>query len=371
MSVARLSVRAWGAILAAYLLAVLVAAGSWSLPGLVDLERLAYDLRLALAAEPAPQDPRIVLVTFDEWSVAQTRRRSPLDRKTLAAALARLDRLGPRAIGVDVLFDQPGVPTDDDRLAQTLASLRTPVFVADDSAGAGELLKPWQRDSLHSFLERFGGAARRGASAALFADSDGVVRRTAPAGRRTLADAMAQTLGAPVRREERAIDYRRPSGADEVFARLPILTLATAPDATLALYAPLVRGRAVLVGAELDNEDRHRTPLSLQTGRTTSGLEIQAASLATLLDGPSPNAAFTPLFWLLALAPPALGVLVGLLRLPAWARVLIVLGTTTAVALAAWAWELQPGVQTYGLPIVGPAAAWLFTGLVAGAASAA
>jgi adenylate cyclase len=361
-------------IAAGYALAVLLAAFSWSLPGLVDVERLAYDMRLALASQRVAQDPRIVLITFDEDTVAATRHRAPLDRGVLAAAVSRLDALSPRAIGVDILLDQPTNPTDDAALVAAFGALRTPFFVADDSAGGEGLLKPWQHDTLQDFIRRFGPGPgpRRSAAAALFADSDGVVRRGAPRTAFTLAEALAGTVGAPAGRGDVAIDYRRPADPDQpVFARLPILVLAQASPEALAAIRSSVAGRVVLIGAELDNEDRHRTPLSGQAGHPTAGIEIHAETLATLLDRRPPDPLFPILSWTLVIVAPLLGVAVGWLRLGAFWRVAIVVGTTTAVGAAAFAWELLPGVQTLGLPIFGPALGWLLMTLLAGAVSTA
>lgn len=372
LSAPRMTPRSIAALALGYVFAVLLAALSWSAPVLVDVERLAYDMRLALASRMVAQDPRIVLVTFDEDAVAATRRRSPLDRGVLAETIGRLDALGPKAIGVDILFDQPTNPTDDGALAAAFAGLRTPFFVADDSAGAAKLLKPWQRDSLAEFVRGFGPGPRRAAAAALFADSDGVVRRSAPKGAFTLAEALAQAAGARAGTGDVAIDYRRPADPDQpVFARLPILVLAKAAPEALAAVRPLIAGRVVLIGAELDNDDRHRTPLSSQSGQRAAGLEIHAEILATLLDQRPPDPLFPVAYWVLVLAAPLLGVLVGWLRLGAFWRVAIVVGTTTAVGAAAFAWELLPGVQTLGLPIFGPALSWLLMTLLAGAVSAA
>ena len=371
LSAPRMTPRSMVALVLGYGLAVLLAAFSWSLPGLVDVERLAYDMRLALASPAVAQDPRIVLVTFDEEAVAETRRRSPLDRAVLAAAVRNLDALSPKTIGVDILFDQPTNPADDAALATAFAGLRTPFFVADDSAGGARLLKPWQREVLADFVRGLG-HGRRSAAAALFADSDGVVRRSAPKGAFTLAEALAQAAGAGAGAGDVAIDYRRPADPGQpVFARLPILVVARASPEALAAMRPLVTGRVVLVGAELDNDDRHRTPLSSQSGLRAAGLEIHAEVLATLLDRRPPDPLFPVAYWVLVLAAPFLGVIVGWLRLRAVWRVAIVIGTTTAVGAAAFAWELAPGVQTLGLPILGAALSWLLMTLLAGALSAA
>ena len=82
---------------------------SWYLPITSSAERALYDARLYVEANQraVDQDPRVVMVVFDDQTLIKARKRSPLDRGMLAEALRNLDTLGPKAIGIDIRFDQP------------------------------------------------------------------------------------------------------------------------------------------------------------------------------------------------------------------------------------------------------------------------
>ncbi|HEX8449231.1 MAG TPA: CHASE2 domain-containing protein, partial [Allosphingosinicella sp.] len=88
-------------------LALLLARWSWHLPLAGDAERALYDIRFERSAGRVVQDDRSVLVTYDDQTLRGLQKRSPLDRRLLAEALAALDRMHPRAIGIDILLDQP------------------------------------------------------------------------------------------------------------------------------------------------------------------------------------------------------------------------------------------------------------------------
>ncbi|MET0270314.1 MAG: adenylate/guanylate cyclase domain-containing protein, partial [Sphingomonas sp.] len=68
-------------------LAVLFARGSWSIPLARDVERILYDVRAYASAPTVDQDDRITMVVFNDQTLIETGRRSPLDRVTLAKAL--------------------------------------------------------------------------------------------------------------------------------------------------------------------------------------------------------------------------------------------------------------------------------------------
>ena len=118
------------------LIAVLIARFSWTLPGddeaptpLTNAAELAlYDMRAWLAADLVDQDDRIVLVVYDDQALINLEKRSPLPRDALAEALRNLDAMGPKAIGIDILFDQP--QAEDLDLVETLRAMQTPTSVA-------------------------------------------------------------------------------------------------------------------------------------------------------------------------------------------------------------------------------------------------
>ena len=132
---------------------------SWSLPIAASAERAFYDARVYVEANQraVDQDPRVVMVVFDDQTLIKARKRSPLDRGILAEALRNIDKLGPKAIGIDILFDQP--QDEDDELVATLRAMKTPVSVgyANLATNAGEI-EYEQQQFLEGFLARLEGS---------------------------------------------------------------------------------------------------------------------------------------------------------------------------------------------------------------------
>ncbi len=106
------------------LVAVLIARFSWQMPLVDAAERALYDARATLMAPHVEQDKRITLVTYNDETLFNTGIRSPLDRTLLANALANLDQMGAKAIGIDIAFDSPR--PDDDALKAQLRAMKTP-----------------------------------------------------------------------------------------------------------------------------------------------------------------------------------------------------------------------------------------------------
>src|SRR5262245_54173567 len=76
-------------------------------PATSDAEQALYDWRSYSNATSVEPDERILLVVYNDQTLIKVRKRSPLDRGLLAQALRNLDGLGAKAIGIDILFDQP------------------------------------------------------------------------------------------------------------------------------------------------------------------------------------------------------------------------------------------------------------------------
>ena len=49
----------------------------------------------------------MVAVVFTDEALFELQKRSPLPRDVIASALRSLDAMNPKAIGIDILFDQP------------------------------------------------------------------------------------------------------------------------------------------------------------------------------------------------------------------------------------------------------------------------
>ena len=102
----------------------------WVPPIAIDAERALYDTRSLYAAlrHPVAQDERIIMVVYTQETLAATAKRSPLDRTILAKALTSIDALGPKAIGIDILIDQP--QPEDETLLAAFRTMKTPVWLA-------------------------------------------------------------------------------------------------------------------------------------------------------------------------------------------------------------------------------------------------
>ena len=306
------------------------------------------DLLIAALAPAEPQHGDIALVAIDEATLAAAACRSPIDRLLLAGLVERLDAVGVRAIGLDVLLDQPTTPEADARLERALRQARAPVVAITAQAGTvmSERQRAWHADYLAGVPTGVANLAKDRV--------DGVVRRYRPAGRDGLPSfpsALAVAAGRPDGTDHRLLEiawHRRPAPDVPPFPVYPAAALEHLPPAWLA-------GRVVLVGTTLDGVDRHRTPLSL-LGPDMPGVEIQAHVLAQLLDGrrlPRPPA------WLdRAAVPLAAGG--GLLVAAAGLGLLAQLGTAFLVPLAMLG--LTAGTYAAGSPLawpLPPVVAWL------------
>lgn len=90
------------------------------LGGLQGLELVAFDQMVRLRP-PEATDPRILVVAITEADIQQERR-WPLSDRTLAQALAQLQRHRPLVIGLDVWRDLPQEPGNLELLSQLKAS---------------------------------------------------------------------------------------------------------------------------------------------------------------------------------------------------------------------------------------------------------
>ena len=283
------------------------------------VENWLGDLRIALMTPRQPPSDDVVLLTIGEETLSRFSCRSPINRQFLADLITLLNRRGVRAIGLDILFDQPTEPTADHALRQAFLHSTVPLIVA--YARPENLTRQQQ-----TFLEAFTAGLQRGYVDLHLDGADGVVRtlfpgRIAPDGQFTPGFAVA-LAGVTPPETVFPLRYRGlPLGVAldqqiRAFKRYPAYSAATLPADWLA-------GKIVLIGVEslTSDEDLWKTPftalLGSQQGRLP-GLMIHAHALTQLLEGRSLPAPFLGTAWSLYFVATVLGIGLARLDRPAW-----------------------------------------------------
>ncbi|MBB6427336.1 adenylate/guanylate cyclase domain-containing protein [Sphingopyxis sp. JAI128] len=354
------------------LVAVLIARFSWQMPLIDAAERALYDARATLMAPHVEQDKRIVMVTYNDETLFNTGIRSPLDRTLLANALGNIDQMGAKAIGIDIAFDSPR--PDDDLLKAQLRAMKTPTWLAyAEQASNPNTIFFEQQKFLETFIADVATDRTKPTSVLFRTDDDSVIRNW-PDRPKNLPPLMSNAL-APV--DPAHADFqgnirflvpaRAAAGQEEpVFANIPIDTFALPMDADMrAGFAELVKGRYVLIGGDIIDNDQFNTPLSrfpdAITGQheTMIGLEVHAHMLAQQLDGAWTRPIAGPALWALAILIVLAGGLTSLIDLRARWVALAFLGQM-AFFIAFPFWLQGRGVDTTTLPTFGWAIGWLF-----------
>ncbi len=359
-------------ILTALLIAASLGVGyfSWELPVTASAERALYDARLYVEANrrAVDQDPRVVLVVFDDQTLIRARKRSPLDRGILAEALRNLDSLGPKAIGIDILFDQP--QDEDEELIATLRRMSTPVVVGYATLATNEGDIVWeQQQYLDRFMARLEGSRATLGSVRLD-DIYGVTRRfpsiepglppTLGRGMLTAAGEAGRTLPG----YEGAIRYRLNKYKGEPIApALPIDNflddgLMAVPEGR-ALLRQRIAGRHVLIGGDIVDYDRVATPLS-ETMDTAEppGVQIHAEMIHQMLDGAALARPSSLARWSLTYLVVFMAIMTGLLEWGGW-RIYALVALQFGVILGIPFLFQFTGGDTYGLPAFGWIVAWI------------
>jgi adenylate cyclase len=351
-------------------LAIFIARFSWVLPDgeeptplTSEAERAFYDLRAFYSADLVAEDKRVVLLVYTDQTLIAARKRSPLDRGLLAKTLRNLDQLEPKAIGIDILFDQP--QDEDEELIAALRSMKTPVAVAYAAQATNPDDIKWeQQQFLEAFMARLKGSKARPASIRL--DNTFGATRLWPdirpglpplLGRAMLADAGEP----PVRFEgyDGAIDYRRPKFIDSpLFPGAQIDLFVDLDPDILPLLKEQYGGKYILIGGDIVDYDRVETTFTSVNGEVPAGIAVHAEIIAQMLD----NRVLTPIpgwmLWGMAVLVVLTAALTALLEWPArrLAPLLIVL----IVAFLGIPVALQFGnVDTYGLPAFGWLVGWI------------
>jgi adenylate cyclase len=308
-------------------LAVFFARASWSLPLAQDVERVLYDVRAYRTAPTVDQDDRITMVVYNDQTLIETGRRSPLDRVTLAKALARIDALHPKAIGIDILIDQK--TPEDDQLVAAFRRMKTPTYLAFVSAETNpDFVEYGQEEFLRGFQKSISGGAVKPASVLFQSDRTDNVIRNWPEQPASLPPLLANSLSPlhpEFRRYEGAIRFRTPTDPERpVFSKLPIQLFTG--EIPAEAFRSQIEGRFVLIGGDIFDLDQFETPATRTRGGTMIGLEVHAHMLAQLLDG-AMYAAISP--WTLlaaAILVVAAGALTSMIDVGPWRLGPILLG---------------------------------------------
>jgi class 3 adenylate cyclase len=331
-----------GALLAALLVAVICAGvATLAVSGLTFLhavERYIDDWAIAELLPAEAQDEDIVIVAITDDTLGLFPYRSPIDRRFIADLLRNIAARGPRAIGVDILFDQPTEPETDAALRQAMAGLGVPLIVGYTEEPAVV------NDEQAAFLQGFVPPRLRGL-ANLPTDALGVPRWIFPGARGKdgtyvmgFARALAAAAGAPSRDDLAEIAWHgRPGRDTPPFREYPAQLVAKLPAEWFA-------GKIVLVGADLSLTDRHRTPFSAVFAGNEGalpGIIIHAHALAQLLDHRRSPAATWPVNLAIALALALIGAALGTVELDVLPRAAIgaaLLAVFWAAAAASFHW---------------------------------
>ncbi|MEM7689647.1 MAG: adenylate/guanylate cyclase domain-containing protein [Pseudomonadota bacterium] len=381
--------------------AVLIARFSWTLPDgetptpLTNAaERAFYDMRAYYSADIVEPDDRVVAIVFYDETLYELEKRSPLPRDVIASALRSLDQMNPKAIGIDILFDQP--QAEDAELIETLRNMKTPVSVAyANTATNQDDIGKQQQEYLEDFLAQLEGTNSHPSSIRL--DAAFGQTRVWPSiepglppvlGRSMVADAGGAVE--PFEGYEGGIEFRRSLFEDQsddgetpmegeqadvsapLFSGLDIsLFVEPDPEFVLPFLAEQIEGKYVLIGAELVDVDRKEITFTSVDGDEPAGIYVHAEMIAQILDGNALTPIPPAVMWTLAILVVFSAVIVAMLEWPARRLVplivfLFALFLGTPIALHVYDFD------TYQLPAVGWLVAWVlaFTAMTTVARSA-
>ncbi len=306
-----------------------------------DADRFVQDSEVARKPYGKPQDPNIVIAAITEDTLHNFQYRQPIDRGFLNTLLQSLAAKGVKAIGIDILFDQPTEPEKDAALKKTLHTLQVPLV----ASYAGRSLET--EDQLH-YLNSFVPKDAR-ALANVATDQTDTVRwvypgETKPAGMMSFARALAAKVGVATKAEQIPIVWHRSPERDiPAFKEYPAHTIQFLPAAWF-------KNKIVLIGTDITLDDRHRTPFSTVAGNrdpTMAGVVIQAHALSQLLNHKaSPHVGWWTDF-LIAFGAALIGAALGAFSFSLWWRAI---GLAVAIA-AGWSFSVYVLADTAQLVI--------------------
>ena len=350
--------------------ALFIARYSWVLPDgseptplTSEAERAFYDLRAYYSADLVEEDKRVVLVVYTDQTLIAARKRSPLDRGLLAKTLRTLDTFEPKAIGIDILFDQP--QDEDEELIATLRGMKTPVAVAYAAKATNpDDIEYEQQQFLEAFISRLQGSKAQPASIRL--DNTFGATRLWPDIREGLPPLLGRVMLAEAGEPstafadyEGAIDYRRPKFKDAVLFPPAQIDLFVDPDPEiLPFLKEQYAGKYILIGGDIVDYDRVETTFTSINGEVPAGISVHAEIIAQMLDDRVLEPIPGWVLWAMAVLAILAGVVTALLEWPA--RRLALFGVAQLAFFQGTPFLLQvSNIDTYGLPAVGGLVGWI------------
>ena len=265
----------------------------------------------------------------------------------------------PKAIGIDILIDQP--QPEDAQLIAAFRTMRTPTYLGFASQATNkDFMQTWQEDFLRKFMAELKPGNVHPTSIRLQADRDNVMRSwpDQPAGLPPLlANSLVPGSGHAFTSYRAGIGYRLPAYPDRpVFNKFDI-DLFAIPAMAEALR-PQIEGRYVLIGGDISDIDQFEVPATRITKSTMIGLEVHASLLAQLLDGR--RLVLTPawLLWVAAVLVITCAKLTALLDVRPWKMALLLGGQLLLIAVLPF-YLRSVGVDTQRIPAFGWAVGWL------------
>ncbi len=330
-----------------------------SIPLFGLIQNQINDLQIAEMTPVQPPHPDIVVVTVNEDTLRALPYREPLDRELLFNLLTALADKGVKAVGLDILFDQPTEPAKDTALAQLIRDYPIPLVISYVTTRDG------LTDEQQRYLDEFVPLTNRGMANALSDPQHDIVRSIYP-GRQvpglgyvpSFTHALLNQLGIPTERQPRMIHWRRGQAKDPyAFKTFPAQTVPFLPASWLA-------GKIVLVGYDLQLVDRHPTPFSVVDDRIgpsgKPGIIIHAHGLATLLDDPL-DANMPVLFqFALVLGVAGIGWLLGRPGISTWLQIAGMVAGFIAIVVGSFVLFRAAGIFS---PVVESALALLFANI--------
>ena len=363
--------------LIALFLTVLIARQSWSLPLFLDAEAALFDMRQVTTAATVVQDDRVVLIPYTDQTLINTGKRSPLDRSILAKALKRIDAMGAKAIGIDILIDQ--AQPEDPEIIAAFKAMKTPTFLAyANSAAAKDKILFEQQEFLDDFQSKIAKGNVRAASILIHADEDNVLRRWAdiiPGDPARLPNAMIPEAEA-FKDYTGSVVYLLPATKEQpIFSSIPIDTFADSilfEGPAADLIKQQVAGRYVLIGGTIVDIDIFETPLSRSRGADEAknmwGMEIFAHMLVQMLDNRKLSSISNTLLWAGTVTVVIAGGITAVAAFTPWLSGLIIILQLATIGGLPFLFAAQDR-DTYGLPAFGWIMAWLFAFGIASAAA--